>query len=103
MAKIFISVERELANEPKIDRLVSRWEKEGEVLVFSRKHSFSRGQEKEMMQRAREEIKKCDVLVVASDDVVGVGIEVGIAFALGKRIVLEIETSSSTLKGVANI
>jgi len=59
-----------------------------ELLVFVDKYDFKLGQEKEMMKIAFEEIDKSDFLIVElSKKAIGVGIEVGYAFAKQKPII----------------
>ena len=100
MVKIFIAVKRELAFSPKTEEIVRKWEQKGTVMVFARQYSFKKGQEKEMMQKVRKEIADCDTMVAIGDNSIGVGIEIGIAYALGKKIIIEMEEVSATLKGV---
>lgn len=61
---------------------------------------------KELMDRAREEIKKCDVLLFdATNKSTGRAIEVGIAFSNKKKIIVIVEEGTSikdTLRGVAD-
>lgn len=61
---------------------------------------------RELMGRAREEIKKCDVLLFdATEKSTGRAIEVGIAFSNMKKIVVVMKEGTSiknTLRGVAD-
>jgi len=58
------------------------------LLVFVDKYDFKLGQEKEMMKIAFEEIDKSNFLIVElTKKAIGVGIEVGYAFAKGKPII----------------
>jgi len=100
MSKIFITVKRELAYLPKTDEIIKKWERKGTVTVFARQYSFKKGQEKEMMRKVKKEIADCDSVVVIGDNSIGVGIEIGIAYALGKKIIIEMDEVSATLKGV---
>jgi len=102
MDKIFISVKRELAHSSITDEIIKKWERKGIVTVFARQYSFKNGQEKEMMQKVKNEIADCDVFVAIGEKSIGVGIEIGIAYTLGKKIYLEMEEFSATLKGVVN-
>ena len=102
MNKVFISVKRELAHSPETINTIKKWEKKGLVNVFVQKYSFKKGQEKEMMKKALDEISNCDIFVATGTISIGVGIEVGIAYALGKKIYIEMEETSATLKGVMN-
>ena len=59
-----------------------------ELLVFVDEYDFKLDQEKEMMKIAFEEIDKSSFLIVElSKKAIGVGIEVGYAFAKGKPII----------------
>jgi nucleoside 2-deoxyribosyltransferase len=59
-----------------------------ELLVFVDKYNFKLGEEKEMMTVTFEEIDKSDFLIVeVSKKAIGVGIEVGYAFAKRKPII----------------
>ena len=59
-----------------------------ELLVFVDKYDFKLGQEKEMMKIAFEEIENSSFLVVElTKKAIGVGIEVGYAFAKQKPII----------------
>ena len=61
---------------------------------------------KELMDRAREEIKKCDVLLFdATEKSTGRAIEVGIAFSNKKKIIAIMKEGTSikdTLRGAAD-
>lgn len=61
---------------------------------------------KELMERAREEIIKCDVLLFdATNKSTGKAIEVGIAFSNHKKIIVIMKNGTvvkDTLKGVAD-
>lgn len=59
-----------------------------ELLVFVDKYEFNLDQEKEMMRIAFEEIDKSSFLIVElTKKAIGVGVEVGYAFAKGKPII----------------
>ena len=59
-----------------------------QLLVFVDNYNFKPGDEKEMMNVAFEEIDKSDFLIVElSKKAIGVGIEVGYAFAKSKPII----------------
>ena len=62
---------------------------------------------KELMRRAKEEIGKCDArLFDASEKSTGRSIEVGIAYSLGKKIIVIMKEGTQikdTLRGVADI
>lgn len=59
-----------------------------EPVVFACKYSFTATQEKKMMEKAIKEIQMCDFLIAeVSDKVIGVGIEIGYAYGLGKPII----------------
>jgi len=63
------------------------YKKNIELLVFVDKYNFSPSQEKEMMKIAFEEIDKCDFLIAElTTKSIGVGIEIGYAFAKNKPI-----------------
>ena len=56
--------------------------------VFVDSYNFDPSQEKEMMTKAFDEIDQSDILIAeVSKKAIGVGIEVGYAFAKGKRII----------------
>jgi nucleoside 2-deoxyribosyltransferase len=61
---------------------------------------------KELMERAREEIKKCDVLLFdATNKSTGRAIEVGIAYSNKKKIIVVMKKETKikdTLRGVAD-
>ncbi len=62
-------------------------EKNIELLVFVDKYNFKPNQEKEMMKTAFEEIDSSDILIAElTTKSIGVGIEIGYAFAKGKPI-----------------
>jgi nucleoside 2-deoxyribosyltransferase len=61
---------------------------------------------KELMQRSREEINKCEALLIeATEKSTGRAIEAGIAYSLGKKIIVIIRKDTAikdTLRGVAD-
>ena len=58
-----------------------------ELFVFVDKYNFNSNQEKEMMKIAFEEIDKCDFLIAElTTKSIGVGIEIGYAFAKSKPV-----------------
>lgn len=88
-AFLSISYKSKNALSSEIDTIVDVLNKAGfNTLVFAREFSFPPTQEKEMMQKALAEIKKCNIFIAeASTKAIGVGIEVGYAYALGKKII----------------
>ena len=62
---------------------------------------------KELMQRSKDEIKKCDALLIdMTDKPTGRMIEVGMAYSLGKKIIAIMKTGTQikdTTRGVADI
>ena len=59
-----------------------------DALVFVDKYRFQLSQEREMMQKAMEEIDNCDILIAeTSEKGIGIGVEVGYAKGKGKTIV----------------
>lgn len=73
-----------------------------ELLVFVDKYHFKVGQEKEMMSIAFEEIdSSCFLIVELTKKAIGVGVEVGYAFAKQKPIIYikRKETKHSTTVG----
>lgn len=61
---------------------------------------------KELMQRAREEIKKSDALLIdMTDKPTGRAIEAGIAYALSKRVIIIMKSGTKikdTVRGIAD-
>ena len=72
-----------------IDYLVKQLaESDIELLVFVDKYRFKPNQEKEMMATAFKAIEKSDFLIAElSHKSIGVGIEIGYAFALKKTVI----------------
>jgi len=62
---------------------------------------------KELMQRTREEIKKCDALLIdMTDKPTGRMIEVGIAYSLNKKIIVIMKSGTQikdTTRGIADV
>jgi len=77
-----------------------------ELLVFVDKYNFKPDQEKQMMKVAFQEIDNSDFLIAElTTKSIGVGIEIGYAFAIGKPIIyLRKKDSeySSTASGCAS-
>ena len=78
---------RRLAAE--IDIIVKTLREFGlESVVFVQKYYFSSSQSKEMMDKALKEIRSCDFLIAeVSEKAIGVGIEIGYAYGLGKPVI----------------
>ncbi len=59
-----------------------------DALVFVDKYRFEIAQEREMMQKAMEEIDNCDILIAeTSEKGIGIGVEVGYAKGKGKTVI----------------
>lgn len=62
---------------------------------------------KELMKRSKEEINKCDALLFdATEKSTGRALEVGIAYCLGKKIIVIMKEGTkikNTLRGIADI
>jgi len=62
---------------------------------------------KELMQRAKKEIKKCDALLIdMTDKPTGRSIEAGMAYAFGKKIVVIMKRGTQikdTTRGIADL
>lgn len=78
-----------------------------EGVDFVRWYSFAEGQAREMMAATLESIHQADVLIAeVSEKVIGVGIEIGYAAALGKPIIYLRKSDapfSTTVGGLATI
>ncbi|MBZ0320496.1 MAG: nucleoside 2-deoxyribosyltransferase [Anaerolineae bacterium] len=78
-----------------------------EGIDFVRRYSFAEGQAREMMAATLQSIQQADVLIAeVSEKVIGVGIEIGYAAALGKPIVYARKLDapfSTTVGGLATI
>lgn len=76
------------------------------LFVFVDHYRFLPGQEKEMMQKAFDEIDRCTLLIAeCSEKAIGVGIEAGYALGRGKQVwYLRPQTAphSTTLAGAAD-
>ncbi len=89
--RVYLAISK--SNRPKfdeeivcIDTVLSRQNTSLHVFVDS--YSFDSTQEKEMMAKAFEEIDQSDILIAElSKKAIGVGVEVGYAYAKGKRII----------------
>ena len=109
MKKAFISISFKKKNE-----LESEITAIAEVLknhdinpfVFVNTYIFSPNKKKEMMDKATKEIATSDLLIAeVTDKAIGVGIEIGYAFALGKKIIYLRKKQaeySITVGGIAN-
>ncbi|KAB2866761.1 MAG: hypothetical protein F9K46_01665 [Anaerolineae bacterium] len=78
-----------------------------EGIDFVRRYSFGEGQAREMMAATLQSIRQADVLIAeVSEKVIGVGIEIGYAAALGKPIMYLRKADapfSTTVGGLATI
>lgn len=78
-----------------------------EGVDFVRRYSFGQGQAREMMAATLQSIQQADVLIAeVSEKVIGVGIEIGYAAALGKLIIYLRKSEapfSTTVGGLATI
>lgn len=78
-----------------------------DLLVFVDKYNFKPNQEKEMMQTAFQEIDNCALLLAElTTKSIGVGIEIGYAYATEKPIIYlyrEGSTYSTTASGSASV
>ena len=89
--KAYISVSfnnRELLNN-EIDTIIKALiENSIDSLVFVDKYRFQLSQEREMMQKAMEEIDNCDILIAeTSEKGIGIGVEVGYAKGKSKTVI----------------
>ena len=75
--------------DKEIDSLQNLFNKNNiELLIFVDKYDFNANQEKEMMKVAFEQIDSSDFLIAElTTKSIGVGIEIGYAFAKGKPII----------------
>ena len=91
MKKAYLAIS--YSNRKKMDKEVNSLKsflktKNIALLVFVDRYNFKDNQEKEMMQTAFNEIDNCDLLIAElTTKSIGVGIEIGYAFATKKRIV----------------
>lgn len=91
MKKAFLSISFKKKNELK-DEIAAIAEvlKKHDIdpFIFVNKYILSPGREKEMMNKATKAIAASDLLITElTDKAIGVGIEVGYAYALGKKII----------------
>ena len=108
MKKVYIALSfddrKELSEEISIikDVLVA---KKYEPLVFVNDFVFSaRDSEKEMMDSACSEIRDADILIAeVSHKAIGVGLEIGYAKALGKKIVYVRRVGSEYSKTIGGV
>lgn len=112
MAKMYITVTfKEGANRAEIEHLCSLIKEAGfEDVCFIRdvenyQKVFNNPQE--LMARALEEIRNCDYLLIdMSDKPTGRAIEAGMAYALGKKIVVIMRQGTvikDTVRGIADV
>lgn len=109
----FLSIKRaylaiSLSNRPKLEEelghIQSILKRKGiEVFIFVDHYHFSKEQEKEMMQTAFREIDRSDLLIAElSKKAIGVGVEVGYAYAKGIPVLYlrqELSEPSTTVAG----
>jgi len=110
MKKAYLAIS--YSNRKKMDKEVNSLKsflkaKNIALLVFVDRYNFKDNQEKEMMQTAFNEIDNCDLLIAElTTKSIGVGIEIGYAFATKKRIVYLYKESaeySTTASGSATV
>jgi nucleoside 2-deoxyribosyltransferase len=74
--------------------------------IFVDNYNFSNTQEKEMMQQAMNDIKRCDILLAeTSEKAIGIGIEVGYAKANHKPVIYLRKNEaehSTTVSGISD-
>ena len=102
--KVFITAS--YGNKKEIDRICSIVKNAGfDDYCFARDEGFFDDQQL-MMEKAREKIEECDALLFdASEESTGRAIEVGIAYANKKKIIVTLEEGvviKDTLRGVAD-
>lgn len=94
-------------NKEEIDRLCTMVRTAGFIDYCFARDEGAFDNPKAMMDKAKEEIKVCDVLLVdASENSVGRFIETGIAFSNKKKVIVIIKEGTSikdTLRGVADV
>jgi hypothetical protein len=106
--KVFITISfREGKNQEEIEKLCRIVRKAGfEDYCFARDLEATFDNPKEMMQRATEEIEKCDALIFdASTPSISRAIETGISYHAGKKVIVIARTGTelkNPLKGVAD-
>jgi len=90
MNKVYLAVSysKRKQFDKEIDILKKLFDKNNiELLVFVDKYNFKSNQEKEMMKTAFDEIDSCDFLIAElTTKSIGVGIEIGYAFAKEKPV-----------------
>ena len=109
MKKAYLAISysnRKLFNK-EVNRLKTFFKSKNiELLVFVDKYNFKPNQEKEMMQTAFQEIDNCDYLIAElTTKSIGVGIEIGYAFAQNIPIIYLYKIGadySTTAAGSAN-
>jgi len=102
-----ISLSNRINFDNEIQHLKNSLETRGiKLMVFVDEYNFEMGQEKDMMKAAFKEIDNSDfILVELSKKAIGVGVEVGYAYAKGKTIlyIRKKESSySTTVAGCSN-
>lgn len=109
MKKAFISVSFKKKNELKDEiATIAKVLKKHNIdsFVFVNTYIFSSGKEKEMMNKATKAIIASDFLITElTDKAIGVGIEIGYAYALGKKIIYLRKKQaeySTTVGGIAD-
>jgi len=87
-AYLAISYSNRKLFDKEIETLIDACSKNNiKLLVFVDKYNFKRNEEKEMMETAFREIDKADFLIAElTTKSIGVGIEIGYAYAKGKPI-----------------
>lgn len=110
MNKIFITASfKNSENKEEIEKLCALVKQSGfEDFCFIRdveNYQKMFNDPKELMERAKEEIKKCDYLLIdLTDKPTGRAYEAGIAYALNKKIIVIIKSGTSlkdTTHGIA--
>ncbi len=109
MKKAFISISFNKKNEleDEITAIAEVLKKHDmNPFVFVNAYNFSSDKEREMMHKATKEIATSDLLIAeVTDKAIGVGIEIGYAYALGKKIIYLRKKQaeySTTVGGIAN-
>ena len=109
MKKAFISISFKKKNEleGEITAITEVLKKHDmNPFVFVNTYKFSSDKEREMMDKATKAIASSDLLLAeVTDKAIGVGIEIGYAYALGKKIIyLRKKQSeySTTVGGIAD-
>jgi len=109
MPTIFLSISYDAreALAPEIEAIADTISQAGYVpKVFINYYQFTPGGEKKMMQQSYDDIAACHIFIAeVSDKAIGVGIEAGIARALGKPIIYLLKKGhpySKTVGGIAD-